>query len=110
LAQQVTRAYLQFAKGMPMLQNDALAMTQALSDAQTSLLKCMKGSYSDGIPSPPTQAIVDTSVKAWEAWKLFDEEVRRGLDLKEFTPRSIDQVATQSFKVLDNMNLLEICA
>jgi hypothetical protein len=104
LSQQVTRSYLQFANGLPLQQGDALTVTQTLDDAHNSLLKCMKGSYSDDIPSPPTQEISDELVKALASFKVFDAEMRRSMDLNEFTARMVETISIQNSALLTSMS------
>jgi hypothetical protein len=103
LSQKVTRTYLQHANGMPMTPEDALALTQGLSDARTSLLKCLKGSYGDNILAPPTQEVADLLVKALQSFNLFDTEVRRSVELSQFTAQMVDAISSQSSMLLANM-------
>jgi len=104
LSQKATRLYLQLAKSNQTEGSDMLM--QVMSDAQTSLRKCMKGSYSDNIPSPPTQGIVDALSHSWSLWKRFDQEVRHSINLKEFTHQLINDVSHESAAIWDNMRMI----
>lgn len=101
--QQISQYFMQVALGSH-VHTSKVEITVGMSAASQLLRSLLEGRKAEGIPSPPTQDVVDQLLTSSEAWTALATELTSATHAEVVTPIMVDRVALLSEDVLKELS------
>lgn len=101
--QQISQYFMQVALGSH-VHTSKVEITVGMSAASQLLRSLLEGRKAEGIPSPPTQDVVDQLLTSSEAWTALATELTSATHAEAVTPIMVDRVALLSEDVLKELS------
>ncbi|OLQ11734.1 hypothetical protein AK812_SmicGene4407 [Symbiodinium microadriaticum] len=101
--QQISQYFMQVALGSH-VHTSKVEITVGMSAAAQLLRSLLEGRKAEGIPSPPTQDVVDQLLTSSEAWTALATELTSATHAEVVTPIMVDRVALLSEDVLKELS------
>ncbi|CAE7240450.1 unnamed protein product, partial [Symbiodinium necroappetens] len=100
--QQVSQHFMQVALGSN-VHTSKVEITVMMSSASQRLRSLIEGCKEQGIPSPPTQGVVDQLLIGVETWSMLETELTQAVRSEAVSPITVDRVALLSGDLLDQL-------
>lgn len=100
--QQVSQHFMQVALGSN-VHTSKVEITVMMSSASQGLRSLIEGCKEQGIPSPPTQGVVDQLLIGVETWSMLETELTQAVRSEAVSPITVDRVALLSGDLLDQL-------